>query len=189
MDITNLKLEVGARTMNINLTMADFSTVWNPPNGYDHVAFNIYFSLPGQAGGASVMPKLSGPTPAGFTWNLNQFSYGWDTVMYTSAGATADRYGGISTPPTVKADSNTKTITFTYDRTAYGLASWSGVKIYIATWDFDGIGAVFRPLTKDGGQWRMGGGPPPYTPDPIEPNVQNSAGPKIMDDLGPITIP
>ena len=189
MDITNVKLEVGARTMNINLTMADFSTVWNPPNGYDHVAFNVYFSLPGQGGATSVMPKLSGSTPAGFTWNLNQFSYGWDTVMYTSAGANADSYGGVSTPPMAKADSNTKTITFTYDRTAYGLASWSGVKIYIATWDFDGIGAVFRPLTKDGGQWRMGGGPPPYTPDPIEPTVQNSAGPKIMDDVGPITIP
>jgi hypothetical protein len=189
MDITNVKVEVGATTMNINLTMADFSTVWNPPNGYDHVAFNIYFSLPGQSGATSVMPKLSGATPAGFQWSLNQFSYGWDTVMYTSTGATADSYGGTSTPPTVKADSNAKTVTFTYDRNNYGLASWSGVKIYIATWDFDGIGAVFRPLTKDGGQWRMGGGPGPYTPDQTDPTVLYSPAPKIIDDLPPITIP
>ena len=189
MDITNVKLEVGATTMNINLTMADFSTVWNPPNGFDHVAFNIYFSLPGQSGATSVMPKLSASTPSGFQWSLNQFSYGWDNVMYTSAGATADAYGGISTAPTVKADTNLKTVTFTYDRNNYGLASWSGVKIYIATWDFDGIGATFRPLTKDGGQWRMGGGPGPYTPDQTDPTVLYSPGPKILDDVPPITIP
>jgi glycosidase len=189
MDITNVKLEVGATTLNINLTIADFSTVWNPPNGFDHVAFNIYFSLPGQSGATSVMPKLNGSTPAGFQWSLNQFSYGWDTVMYTSAGATADKYGSVSTPPAVKADANLKTVTFTYDRTSYGLASWSGVGIYISTWDFDGIGAMFRPLTKDGGQWRMGGGPGPYTPDSTDPTVLYSPGPKIMDDLPPITIP
>ena len=189
MDITNVKLEVGATTMNINLTMADFSTVWNPPNGFDHVAFNIYFSLPGQSGATSVMPKLNASTPAGFNWSLNQFSYGWDNVMYTSAGATADKYGAISTPPAVKADYNTKTITFTYDRTNYGLASWSGVGIYIAAWDFDGIGAAFRPLTKDGGQWSMGGGPGPYTPDQTDPTVLYSPGPKIIDDLPPITVP
>ena len=189
MDLTGVKLEVGATTMNLNLTLADFSTVWNPPNGFDHVAFNIYFSLPGQAGATSVMPKLNASTPAGFAWSLSQFSYGWDNVMYTSAGATADAYGAISIPPSVKADPNLRTVTFTYDRNDYGLASWSGVGIYIATWDFDGIGAMFRPLTRDGGQWRMGGGPGPYTPDPTDPTVLYSPGPKIMDDLAPIAIP
>jgi hypothetical protein len=175
--------------MNIVLTMADFSTVWNPPNGFDHVAFNIYFSLPGQAGATSVMPLLSASTPAGFQWSLNQFSYGWDNVMYTSTGATADAYGGTSIPPAVSADANARTVTFSYDRNNYGLSTWSGVGIYIATWDFDGIGAAFRPLTRDGGQWMMGGGPPPYTQDTTDPSVYYSAGPKIMDDLPPITIP
>ena len=188
MDVTGVKLEVGATTMNLTLTLADFSTVWNPPNGFDHVAFNVYFSLPGQAG-VTFMPKLDASTPGGFGWALNQFSYGWQNVMYTSAGATPDAYGATTIAPDVRADSTARTVTFTYDRNAYGLASWSGVKIYVATWDFDGIGAVFRPLTKDGGQWRMGGGGPPYVEDATDPTVLYSADPKIMDDVPPITIP
>jgi hypothetical protein len=49
------------------------------------------------------------------------------------------------------------------------------VKIYVSTWDFDGIGAQFRELTPAGGQWQVGGG---ATGDPM-----------IMDDVPPITIP
>src|SRR5262249_56732069 len=188
MDITNLRVEVGQTTMNLSFTMADFSTVWNPQNGFDHVYFNIFFSLPG-GGGATVMPKLSASVPAGFSWQFNQFSGGFDNVMYTSQGATADKYGEISVAPTIKADANAKTITFGYDRNNFGIASWSGVKIYVSTWDFDGIGRIFRPLTKDGGQWRMGGGGPPYTPDATDPTVLYSNDPKIMDDMPVITIP
>jgi hypothetical protein len=188
MDVTEVKLEVGATTMNVNVTLADFSTVWNPPYGFDHVALNLYFALPGQAG-VSFMPKLNGSTPPGFAWSLNQFSFGWDNVMYTSAGATAEAYGAPTTPPAVRADPNARTITFTYDRNAYGLASWSGVRVYVATWDFDGIGAMFRPLAQQPGLWRMGGGGPPYTPDPVDPLVLYSGDPKIMDDVPPIAIP
>jgi hypothetical protein len=35
----------------------------------------------------------------------------------------------------------------------------------------------------------MGGGGPPYTPDPVDPTVKYSSDPKIMDDLPVITIP
>ncbi len=189
MDITEVKLEVGATTLNVNVALADFSTVWNPPNGFDHVCFNIYFSLPGQTGAATVLPKLNASTPAGFAWSLNQFSGGWDNVMYTSSGAGPDVYGATSVAPAVRTDSSARTVIFSYDRTAYGLASWSGVAIYVATWDFDGINAIFRPLTRDGGQWRMGGGGPPYTPDAVDPTILYSADPKIMDDLPPMTIP
>jgi hypothetical protein len=189
MDITAVKVEVGATTMNLAFTMADLSTVWNPANGFDHVAFNVYLSLPGQAG-ATVMPKLSASTPAGFTWTYSQFTYGFDPpAMFAAAGATADAYGPPVKAPRVKADGGARTITFTYDRNDYGLAIWSGVKIYAATWDFDGIGGAFRPLTKDGGQWRMGGGGPPYTPDVTDSTLLYSADPKVMDDVAVITIP
>ncbi len=188
MDVTEVKLEVGPTTMNLNVTLADVSAVWNPPAGFDHVAFNVYFSLPGQAG-ATVMPKLGASVPAGFSWSLNQFSYGWDTVMYTSSGATASSYGTPSIPPKVRTDPAARTVIFTYDRNDYGLPSWAGVTVYVATWDYDGIGNAFRPLTRDGGQWRMGGGGPPYTPDASDPAVLYSADPKVMDDVPPIAIP
>jgi hypothetical protein len=135
------------------------------------------------------LPKLNAHVPAGFAWTYNQFSGGFDNVMYTATGATADTFGSVSTAPSVKVDNGANTIIFTYDKNDFGLASWKGVQIYITTWDYDGIGALFRPLTKDGGQWRMGGGGPPFTPDATDPTVQYSADPKIMDDLPVITIP
>ncbi len=189
MDITNVKLEVGATTLNVNVTMADYSSVWNPKNGFDHVYFNLYFSLPGQTSPATVMPKLSASVPAGFAWSYVQFSGGFDNVMYTSNGATADAYGTTATAPSIKVDAGHKTITFTYDRNTFGLSTWSGVKLYLATWDFDGIGASFRPLAKTAGSFRMGGGGPPYVPDSTDPNVEYSSDPKIMDDVPPISIP
>jgi glycosidase len=189
MDITSVKVEVGPASLNLTFTMADVSTVWNPPNGFDHVAFNVYLAVPGLVG-ATVMPKLNATTPPGFAWTYAQFAYGFDPPsMFSAAGATADAYGPPVKAPKVKADLSARTITFTYDRNDYGLSTWSGVKVYAATWDFDGIGGAFRPLTKDGGQWRMGGGGPPYTPDATDPALLYSADPKVMDDIAVITIP
>jgi hypothetical protein len=175
--------------MNLNFKMADLTSVWNPRFGFDHVYFNIFFSVPGQTGAATVMPKLNASVPSGFAWTFNQFSGGFDNVMYTANGAGPDKYGATSVAPVARVDAGQKTITFTYDRNNFGIPSWSGVKIYVTTWDFDGIGAIFRPLTKDGGQWRMGGGGPPYTPDATDPSVLYSNDPKIMDQLPVITIP
>lgn len=176
MDIDGVTLEVGATALNLQIHMADWSKTWNPTNGFDHVAFNIYLSVPGSAG-TNVMPKLNATTPDGFAWTYSHFAFGWDSVKTTtSTGATASDYGEAAKwNPRMTADEATKTVTFSYDRTAVGLTSWSGVKIYIATWDYDGIGAAFRELTPEGGQWVMGGGA--------------TADPKIMDDLAPITIP
>ena len=197
MDITEVKLEVGATTLNLNLTMgstaADFSTTWNPPNGFDHVAFRIFFSLPGQASPATVLPMLDATAPTGFAWSLDQFTYGFQpgNIMYTSAGASADAYGAVlgGGAPAIKTDPAARTITFSYDRNAYGLATWSGVKIYITTWDFDGIGARFRPLCTVASQWEMGGGAAGAGGTPCAGAGILSDDPKIMDDVPPITIP
>jgi carbohydrate-binding DOMON domain-containing protein len=174
MDITKVTLEVCKATMSVKVTMADWSTVWNPPLKFDHVAFNIFFALPG-GGGASVMPLLNASTPAGFKWSYDQFSYGWQNAMYTSAGASATAYGAPAAAPTVSADATTKTVTFMYLRKSFGLSTWSGLKVYVTTWDFDGIKGVFRPLSPAGGQWEMGGGA--------------ATDPMIMDDVPPILIP
>ena len=174
MDITHVTAEVGATTMYLHVTMAEWSTVWKPANGFDHVAFNIYFAVPGSPG-LTVLPKLNAAAPPGFSWALNQFTYGWNNVMYTSQGATATTYGSTAIAPKLRADMATKTVTFTYNRNDYGIASWAGVEVYVATWDFDGIGGNFRLLTPTGGQWDFGGG---ATTDPM-----------IMDDVPPITLP
>ena len=174
MDITNVRLEVGVTTLKLSLTMADWSTVWKPPNGFDHTCFNIFFSVPGKTG-LTVLPKLNASAPPGFRWSYDQFTFGWANAMYSTDGATADAYGASAIAPDLSTDLASKTVTFVYDRRNFGLASWSGTKIYLTTWDYDGIGANFRPLSPAGGQWQMGGGA--------------STDPLIMDDVPPIVIP
>ncbi|HEX9579237.1 MAG TPA: hypothetical protein VF993_15895, partial [Myxococcales bacterium] len=62
-----------------------------------------------------------------------------------------------------------------YLKKSFGVSTWSGIKVYVTTWDFDGIKGTFRPLSPAGGQWEMGGG--------------QATDPKIMDDHPPISIP
>jgi glycosidase len=173
-DIVKVVAEVGKTTMLLHVTLADWSIVWKPALGFDHVSFNIFFSLPGQQG-LTVMPKQNASVPAGFTWNLDQFTYGWNNAMYNTTGATASAYGTPIIPPVVLADQGTKTVTFQYNRTNYGLSTWENVKVYITTWDFDGIGGNFRPLSPGGGQWEYGGGQP--------------TDPYVLDDTAVITLP
>ena len=175
MDMTNLRLEICKASMNLKITMADWSTVWNPPLKFDHVSFRIFFSVPGVSGGATVLPWLSGTTPTGFTWNFDHFAYGWQNAMYDTNGASATSYGAPAQAPAVSADAASKTVTFTYLKKAFGVSSWTGIKIYVTTWDFDGIKGIFRPLSPAGGQWEMGGG--------------QATDPKIMDDHLMATIP
>lgn len=174
MDLTHVQFAVGATTLVITMTMRDFTTVWNPPLGFDHVAFNVFFSIPGRAG-ATALPYLNASFPAGGQWSYDHFAYGWNSAMYGSDGATATAYGTAVTGPKVKADAGTKTVAFTYDRRVMGLASWTGVKVYITTWDYDGIKGILRPLSPSGGQWEMGGG--------------QATDPLIMDDLPVETLP
>ncbi len=173
-DIVKVVAEVGKTTMLLHVTLADWSVVWKPALGFDHVAFNVFFAIPGQQG-LTVFPRLNASMPGGLTWNLNQFTYGWNNAMYTTQGASASAYGTSTIPPVVFADQASKVVTFSYNRTNYGLSTWAGVKIYIGTWDFDGIGGNFRPLSPTGGQWDFGGGQPT---DPL-----------ILDEVGPITLP
>ena len=174
-DVTHVKIEAGVTTMNLHVTMADWSIVWKPPNGFDHVCFNVFFSFPGQAG-QTVLPLLDASAPAALGgWNLQQFTSGWTSSAFTSAGASATSTGAPTTAPNLAVDAPGKTVTFTYDRTKYGLASWSGVKVYVTTWDYDGIGGAYRAIAPAGGQWTYGGGA--------------ATDPMIMDEVAPITIP
>lgn len=173
-DVTNLTVLSSPATMKLVFTMADHSTSWNPQNGFDHVAFTIFFELPGAAG-ATVLPLIQATAPAGFTWRLSQTTYGWSNVMHTSAGATATDPGALSTAPRIEVDPAARTITFTYSRSSYGLASWSGVRVYATTWDIDGLAGAYRTLSPAGEQYNYGGGAP--------------TDPYVMDSVGPVAIP
>ena len=67
-----------------------------------------------------------------------------------------------------------KTISFEYDRNVMGLGTWNGVKVYVATWDYDGLSGAFRGLSQAGGNYEFGHG--------------NPTDPHIMDEVPPITL-
>jgi glycosidase len=175
-DILNTTYLVGPTTLQLVVTMFNMTQVWGPDYGFDHVVFNVFFSLPGASGGTNVMPNLFGTTPAGFNWNYWQFSSGWaiDNSMYSAAGATDKLPGTPVTPASVSANAAAKTVTFTYDRRTFGLASWNGVQVYVTTWDYDGVNKVYRPLSPAGGPYTFGNGA--------------ATDPRVMDDVAPVTL-
>lgn len=173
MDVTRVTAYVGATTLQLDLTMANVTTSWGPDQGFDHVVFNIYFQLPG-GGGVTAMPNLFATTPAGFSWSYGQRTGGWkaDAKMFNAVGATATSFGQTVTGPRVKVAG--KTISFEYDRNVLGLGTWNGVKVYVSTWDYDGLSGAFRGLSQAGGNYEFGHG--------------NPTDPHIMDEVPPITL-
>jgi glycosidase len=173
MDILNLRVEAGD-TLALELTMAEITTVWNPVNGYDHVAFTIFFDLPGQTG-TQVLPIVGGAPPEGFAWDRMHFGYGWENRLHTPEGATETSPGAaLIAAPVVKVDANAGTIRFEYPAGAFSVSDFEGAKIWVTTWDYDGVDNKYRDLAPGGGQWMMSG---------------PEGGQRIMDQVGPVTVP
>ncbi|MCX7882581.1 MAG: alpha-amylase family glycosyl hydrolase [Brevinematales bacterium] len=177
MDIERVEILRARNNLMITLTMAKpISTVWNPKNGFDHVTFYIYFSLAGKEGGATVLPRQQAKTPAGFAWHYMSMVGGWNNSLYSSRGASEKEYGTpVSASPKIIVNTEKRQITLRYPAAAFeNPKDISGMKIYITTWDYDGMESANRPIEPEPKAYRMGG----------DPN-----GPMIMDDVGPFTLP
>ena len=174
-DILNATVEYGGDTLRITLKMANISTIWGPPNGFDHTSIHIHFDLP-DSQGSTIMVEQQSMTPTGFAWDLTQRTFGWGNLIYNSTGATATKRGvTVAGAPVIDADKENKTISFIYSGQSLDVDSWEGVSIYITTWDIDGLEDILRNIETAGAQWHFGGGQP--------------TDPKIMDSVGPILIP
>lgn len=175
MDIEKVDVVAAGSTLSLTLTMQELTDSWAPDNGFDHVAFSIFFDLPGKDG-VEALPEMYGKAPNGFAWDVASVSFGWGNLMYSSEGATASKRGAsLSTAPEIKVNKAARTITFTYDGNALGLTDWEQARIYITNWDIDGMSGSYRALTPDGAAWEFGGGA--------------ESDPRIMDDVEVITIP
>jgi hypothetical protein len=167
---------LGSTTLQLQVQLANLTDVWSPDLHFDHVVFNIYFQTPGATGGLSVMPQLQASVPDGFKWSYGQFTSGYanDNKFFNTTGADATHFGATARGPTVKANGPAKMVTFTYDRNDLGLSTWTGTKVYVATWDYDGVNKAFRPISAAGGSCTYGNGLP--------------TDPYIMDDIAPLTL-
>lgn len=173
-DLRRVQLETAGGALRLTLGLGAISTPWNPPNGFDHVAFTVYVELPGQPGGATVMPLQHGTLPQGMRWHLRLRAGGWSNALHGWEGADAQTEGRSLTPGAALAvDAKAGTVSFTLPAAVLGrLPSLAGAKVYVTTWDYDG---GYRALAPQAAPFGFGGGAP--------------EGLRVMDDIGPMTLP
>ena len=174
LDLRRVRVLTSGGSLRLDLTMNTVTTLWNPANGFDHVAFTVFLELPGRSGGVSVMPLQNADLPVGMQWHYRLRAHGWSNALFSSAGAGAKSEGTPVGPAAdIRVDRAARTVSFVLKSAALGgLVSLSGAKIYVTTWDYDG---GYRALGLDSNSGRFGGGPPT---DPL-----------VMDASAVITIP
>ncbi|WP_143872118.1 alpha-amylase family glycosyl hydrolase [Catenovulum sediminis] len=156
-DIESVKAEMGGEVLTLTFTMREFTNDWIPANGFDNVAFSLFFDIPDMHG-ATVLPMLNSQMPDGWNWDLAHVVYGWGNTTFSTEQASEKHQGQkFGVAPRVKTDKNSKTISFTYRLSDFGLSNWIGSKIYVTTWDITGEGA-YRELTPEPSKWNFGGG-------------------------------
>lgn len=175
LDIHGVRVSGTGGAMKIELQMNRLTALWNPANGFDHVAFTIFIEIPGAPGGTSVMPLQNATLPAGMRWHYRLRAHGWSNLLFSSAGAGADNEGTPASPSaTLAADAGSNTLTLTFPANALGnLQTLSGVKLYITTWDYD---AKYRALAPAAQGFSFGGG-------------DGAVDPLVMDDTAVIVLP
>lgn len=138
-DILRVRTWSAGGALRIELTMRGLSRVWNPANGFDHVAVTAYLQLPDRAGGVRAMSLQNADLPGGMRWHYRLRSHGWSNLLASADGAGAADEGRAMTPaPEIATDPGAGTITFTFPASALGLPdTLAGSKLYVTTWDYD----------------------------------------------------
>ena len=168
-DILGATVLTSGGATSLSLQMRELTTLWNPPNGFDHVTFTIFFHHPDRPG-ATVLPFLNAEMPDGLDWFAMARVHGFGNDVFGADGATADAFGPTIAPvPQVSGSVPARSVTLSFAQDFFGLPSFSGGKIYVTTWDFDGIRVVYRELGATPGQFEYGGG--------------EATDPKLMDTL------
>ena len=175
MDLRRVQVHTAAGAMRLSLTMNEITTTWNPTNGFDHVAFTVFIELPGAEQGATAMPLQSAQLPAGMRWHRRLRVHGWTNALFDARGASAQHEGTpLGAGARIEVDRAAHTVHLTLPASALGrLASLSGARVYVTTWDYDGS---YRALLPQAAGFSMGGRTAPD--DAL-----------IMDDTPVITLP
>lgn len=123
------------RDLRLKLRMKSVTSDWNPPNGFDHVYFHVFFELPGRPG-KKFFPKLDYGRDD-FSFCLGFQLHGWGTRSFAAADSTPESFGApLIGEIQQSVDPKAGTIAFTFSRRFFdGLRSFEGVRIYVATWD------------------------------------------------------
>jgi glycosidase len=172
MDLRELRVEGSGGALRLSLKMGALSRSWNPPNGFDHVAFTVFIELPGVPGGLAAMPLQQATLPDGMRWNLRLRAHGWSNALFDSQGASASEEGRSLAPAArIDTDPDTATVRFTLAPSVLGgRRDLSGARIHVSTWDYDGGYRKLEPTAAGG---NFGGG---------------AAGDPLVMDASPVVV-
>lgn len=157
MDIKSVSIYSEGKDRVVAIEMANpLIKLWNPKNGFDHVSFNIYIGDE-SGNGSEIMPLQNGILPEGMKWNYMAFITGWENRIYNSRGADEKNWGTVeSVASKIEVNSDMRTIEIKLP--AYVLEKNGKGKIYISTWDFDGLENSYRKIETDAKEYKFGGG-------------------------------
>lgn len=156
-DIEAVRVRTSGGALALELTMKSLVATWNPPNGFDHVAFTAFIELPGRSDGSRQMPQQQAQLPGDLRWHYRLRVNGWTNALYAHEGASATQEGRVVTPTaSIEVDRATRTLRFVLPPASLGNPeSLAGARIYVSTWDYDG---GFRTLAPEAGAHTFGGG-------------------------------
>jgi carbohydrate-binding DOMON domain-containing protein len=174
-DLLGAKVWTSGGALKLQLRMREVTALWNPANGFDHVAFTVYLQLPDRDDGAGVMPLQNATLPEDMRWHYRLRAHGWSNVLFGASGASAGNEGTVAVPTAdIEADVENDTVTFTLPARSLGQPrTLSGAKLYVTTWDYDG---GYRALAPEAGAHGFGGG-------------DGKRDPLVMDATAVITLP
>lgn len=120
----------------------------------------------------------NGSLPEGLQWHRRLRAHGWSNALFNHAGASASIEGTpMSAGAHISVDTSQNEVMFTFPAAALGrLASLSGARVWLNTWDYDG---GYRALGSVAQAFSMGGAPA----------YSAQAAPKTMDSSAVITLP
>ena len=151
MSIERVRAYGRGRDLKLELLMDRVTDSWNPPEGYDHAYFGVFFELPGRAGVAA-LPKMNATFPS-FRWDAGFLLYGWGSRSFAAKGSGPDAYGS-PLPGEVKQSANParRTVNFLFSERCFGkLKSFAGARVLITTWD--GYLGDLRPIAAAPEDW------------------------------------
>jgi glycosidase len=171
MDILNVTVARSDLYLDVIIQPKATTVYWSPTNKFDHVRYHLMFDLPNFDYNETVMPFVQADMPAGTSWDLMAAVDGWSNAVYWAKDAGLEAYGTSASPaPAIKVDSKTGEIKLRFDASLFGKTKEiAGAKLYITTWDYDGVGGLYRAISPEGGQYTMTG--------------EDPSAPLIMDDL------
>jgi hypothetical protein len=157
LDLRHVRVEGSGGALRVTLTLAATSTLWNPANGFDHVAVNLYLARPGDQGaGVAAMPLQNDVLPGGLRWTRRLRAHGWSNALFAAEGAGPANDGTPTGPAAaIAVDPAARTLQFTLSPAALGGEPLSGARVFVTTWDYDG---GYRALQAEPAGSIFGGG-------------------------------